>query len=168
MIEDEFRSKNRTDKSDIGDYPYVQVFETSAGHEVHFDNTPGKERIYIAHSSGTYQEWSADGKVTSYTVGDSKHYGKGGVTMTIDENNDLKISGHNRILVGGGAHIEVAGDAGIAVGGDTMLMSMGNLNAHVNNIYLGAKGNMNFNISGEINMKAAGNMNLKASNINLN
>src|SRR5688572_19830252 len=83
-------------------YPYNQCTIFECGHEVHYDNTPGKERIRIAHKHGSYIEMSADGKIVQYTVGNKQEYNKGGVTVTIDENQDMKVHGHARINVSGG------------------------------------------------------------------
>lgn len=168
------KPKKRLDKSsEKTEYPYAQVLETESGHLIILDDTPGHSRMVFAHKSGSYTEISEDGKTVNFSVGDNQTYGKGGVSFTVDENNDVKIHGHNRMVVGGGSYIEVAGHAGVAVAGDTTLVSKGSLKASVDNIYLGAKGNMNFNVAGNMEMKVAGTTNLesggdttmKASNI---
>jgi len=163
------KQTTRTDKSSYeAEYPFNKVFETPGGHQFQFDDTPGKERFFWRHPSGNFMEVSHDGKQHSVTVGDSKSYAKGGVTLSIDENNDVKMSGHNRIMMQGGGHIEVAGDAGIAVGGATALVAMGPVNMRASSGYMGFDGDLNVNASGGINIKAAGNMTLKAARIDLN
>jgi hypothetical protein len=163
------KENTRSDKSTYNaQYPMNQVWETPSGHQLQVDNTPGHERIFIRHSSGTFMEMSADGKVQTFTVGDSKTTNKAGVTLTIDENNDVKISGHNRLMCSGGAHIEVAGDAGIAVGGAVALVGMGPVNIRAKSAYLGTDGDLNINAGGGINMKAAGNVTVRGANIFLN
>lgn len=158
-------------------YPFNKVNLTESGHEVHFDDTPGSERIRIAHKSGTYDEISYDGRKVSFTVGNRQQYDKGGVTITVDENHDIKVSGHNRMIVGGGQHIEVAGDAAIAVGGDCLNVTLGNMHTAVGgDVYMGAKGDMALNIGGSMKMKVAGTTTMetdgdhviKAANIRMN
>ncbi len=130
-------------------YPYNQVIVTESGHEIHLDNTPGAERIRIAHRTGTYVEIGPDGRKVEFTVGNHHQYDKGGVTLTVDENQDVKITGHQRLLVGGGSHIEVRGDANMVVGGSSHSVVGGNLHAAVaGNMYTGVHGNLSTNVRG--------------------
>lgn len=139
-------------------YPYNQVMKTEGGHEITFDNTPGNERIRIAHKSGSFVETHPNGSISAHTVGNKKSKHKGGVTITVDENNDVKIHGHQRILTGGGSHIETKGNANITVGGNSNSIVMGNQNSAVaGDAYTGVKGNHRMNVSGNMDMKVAGN-----------
>lgn len=158
-------------------YPYNKVSLTESGHEVHYDDTPGAERIRVSHKSGTYHEISADGRSVTFNVGNKQEYNKGGVTMTVDNNNDVKVSGHNRLLVAGGQHIEVQGDASIAVGGDSLQVTMGNMHTAVaGDVYMASKGDMSLNVGGSMDMKVAGTTTMttggdhviKAANIRMN
>lgn len=160
MSDDPTTKNTRRDKSNYGTkYPYNQVLVTESGHEVHYDNSPGKERIRIAHKDGSYVEWTAGGKKVEVTVGNAQQYHKGGCTVTIDNNQDVKISGHQRVLVGGGSHVEVAGDASVSVGGDSLNFTAGDSKAAVaGNFHLMAAGDGNLNIKGNMNMKVGGNM----------
>lgn len=163
------RQKTRTDDSAYnGKHPYVHVDESWAGHQWIVDDTPGEEMIRIRHASGSYHELSSDGKSVTYTVGDSKNYGKGGFSATYDENGDVKIHGHNRLLVGGGSHIEVAGDAGVFIGGDAAIAGIGKVNVRASQVYLGSDGDININSGGAINVKAGGAINMNGATINLN
>lgn len=158
-------------------YPYNKVMITEKGHEVHYDDTPGEERIRIAHKDGTYDEINVGGHRTSYTVGNKQEYNKSGVTITVDENNDVKIHGHDRFLIGGGGHVEVTGDSNITVGGDANIVTGGNSKVAVaGDTYLGGAGHLNVNIAGNMNLKVAGtttmesggDTTIKAANIHLN
>jgi len=166
---DNSNSKNRVDKSSYNaEYPYNQVTEWPSGHQVQVDNTPGHERIFFQHASGTYTEISATGKQITFTVGDIKTYGKGGHTFTVDECGDLKFSGHTRAMAAGGLHAEVAGDSGIFTGGDMALCTMGKMNARAQSIYLGSDGSLNINVQGAINIKAGGVIKINGQEIHLN
>lgn len=90
-------------------YPYNRVEVTESGHERHYDDTPGKERIREAHKSGTYYEVSPDGKRVDQIVGNKISYVKGGQTNTVDGSNDSKIHGGDRSSIGGDRHAEVKG-----------------------------------------------------------
>lgn len=163
------KEDTRSDKSTYNSkYPYNKPSESWSGHQIQIDDTPGHERIFIRHSSGTFYEISADGKVQQMSVGDSKTYNKAGVTITVDENSDSKTEGHSRTQSGGGIHIEVAGDAGIAVGGDTAIVAMGKANIRAASAFLGVDGDLNVNAGGGINIKAKGNIKMNGAKIFLN
>lgn len=158
-------------------YPYNKVWVTESGHEFHVDDTPGKERIRWAHRKGSYIEISADGRRVDFSVGNSKQYHKGGWTMTVDENGDMKICGHKRINVDGGSHITVKGDADVVVGKNSHMVVGGNMKAAVaGDTYLGVRGNSNINVKGDLHTKVGGNTlhetkgnhTIKAARIDLN
>lgn len=155
-------TQTRTDqkhRTETSKYPYAEVEESVGGIRVVRENEPGKETYRIMHPSGSYTEMQPDGTVVSYTIGKSTHYTKGGVVMSIDENNDVRLAGHNTLRVGGGSHIEVAGDAGIAVKGNIALTGLGNMGLAVNgNLYIGASGSVNLN---------APSFNVSSPNINI-
>lgn len=158
MADDAKSGKKRIDPSSFkGKYPYVRVlYESEAGHLMVMDDTPGEERYFFAHKSGTYTEISSDGKMVNFSVGDIQNYGKSGTTITIDENGDTKISGHQRIIVGGGSHVEVAGDAGVFVGGDAAIATVGNVALEADHIYAGSRGNFSMNVGGNFDVKVKG------------
>lgn len=81
--------------------PYNEVKETESGHLMEFDDTPGNERINIAHKTGTYEEIRPDGsKVTkvvknnySVTVGDNFVSIQGSCNLTVNGNVNLLVNG---------------------------------------------------------------------------
>lgn len=163
------KSKRMSDAENAYDaqYPYNQVIEWPSGHQIQIDNTPGKERIIVQHTSGSYTLMTADGSTFNYTVGDGKSYSKGGHTFSVDEAGDVKFSGHTRILVAGGAHIEVAGDAGVFAGGDMVAAVIGKLNARASSAYIGTDGDMNMNVGGNMNIKTGGSMTMESGGDNI-
>ncbi len=152
------KKPNRVNKTSYKTkYPYNQAFLSEAGHEIHVDNTPGKERIRIAHKSGSYMEISPDGRRVDFSVGNHQDYRKGGWSLTVDENGDTKISGHNRLNVAGGSHITVKGNADVVIGGNSNQYINGNMNAGVaGNAWVGVNKNMNMHVNGNMHMKVAG------------
>jgi hypothetical protein len=142
-------------------YPYNQVYQTAGGIRMIIGNEPGKETLKIFHPSGSYIEMMPNGKMVSMNIGENKQYNKGGVTITVDENQDVHIKGHSKVQVGGGSHIEVAGDAGIVVQGDTALATMGDFGVKAKNIYMGARGNLNVNVEGSTTMETKGDTTFK-------
>ena len=99
------------------EYPYNNAMVTRAGHEMHWDDTPGRERIRMGHRAGTYFEISEDGRKVELVSANEYKYTKGGLTLTVDKNGDIKIGGLLRLVVGGDAHIEINGNATASISG---------------------------------------------------
>jgi hypothetical protein len=155
MAEDVYSNptKNRieNDETPESKYPYNNVWQFPGGVRLVVGDERGKECVKLFHPSGTYFEMFPDGKLAMTHVGEKKEYNKGGVTLTIDENSDVHISGHSKLTVGGGAHIEIAGDAGVMIGGKTSMISLGDMGLTVaGNLYMGVKGDFKQNVMGNM------------------
>lgn len=147
-------------KTTTNKYPHEKYWMSQGGIKFVYGDEPGKEFIRMVHPSGTYSEIYPDGKSITMNIGDSKQYNKSGITLSVDENNDLHIHGHNNIKIGGGSHIEVVGNAGIAVGGDVALVGMGNFNFDVKNAYFGVRGNLGIRVEGNAKLQIDGSVKL--------
>jgi hypothetical protein len=135
-------------------FPYNRATVTESGHEVHFDDTPGKERIRISHKSGTYIERSADGKEVNMVVGSKFDYIKQGYTQTVDKNVDIKVGGASRTSITGSSHSEVKGDSTSAIEGDVKSIIGGD---HVSAV----KGDSVHGVTGKMTMKVGGGIQFK-------
>ena len=93
-----------------GLYPYNHVFESEAGHITEVDDTPGGERTYRQHSSGTYEEIVTDGTKTVKVIGDNYEIIMGNSNVYIEGAVNLTIGGNVRHLVKGDYHLEVEGN----------------------------------------------------------
>lgn len=135
------RDKQRLPKTDYKPtYPLNRAEITPSGHEIHYDDTPGNRRIRTAHASGTYTEMGDDGRTTSVVVGNKHEYVKQGVTVSIDQNSDVKIGGHNTLKVDGGTHIEIKGQTNIVLGaGKHTITTPGDLKIGAKNIEITAE-----------------------------
>lgn len=154
-------TKNRaeTDETPESEYPYNNVFQTPGGLRMVWGDQRGKECFKLYHPSGTYMEMFPDGKMSMMVIGEQKQYNKGGVTLTVDENSDVHISGHQKVTVGGGSHIEVQGDAGVVVAGKVALAGLSDMGISVKgNLYLGTDGDLNLNVGGSMNQQVKGNL----------
>ena len=112
------------------EYPYNNAMVTRSGHEMHWDDTPGRERIRLAHRAGTYFEISEDGRKVELVSANEYKYTKGGLTLTVDKNGDIKIGGNARFVIGGDAHLEVKGSVTAAVGADCTVSVNKNAEIH--------------------------------------
>jgi hypothetical protein len=143
-------------------YPYNRVEVTESGHERHYDDTPGKERIREAHKSGTYYEISPDGKKVEQVVGNSVRYVKGGETKTVDKDSDTKVHGSSRTNISGDSHSETKGSTTTTSGGHSKQIVGGNQVSAVNGDSVsGVRGSLSQSIGGGANTKVDGNWDWK-------
>lgn len=106
-------------------YPYNNVMETESGHIVEYDDTPGAERIHIAHRNGSFLEWFPDGdrvqKITkdNYTIvmKDDNVYIMGKCNITVQGNADVYVKGDTNLKVDGNLDMNVMGNVNETIGG---------------------------------------------------
>jgi len=137
------------------EYPYNHVYESESGHIREYDDTPGAQRIYESHRTGTSYEIDASGnrtdiiKGTHYTLTSSnnKAYVAGDSDITIDGRHKIYINknnienNHYDIQIGAGASINIQVDDG-----DVNVVT--------------TTGKVNVNAGGDYNLKVGGNMNV--------
>ena len=133
------------------EYPYNRVIETSSGHSIELDDTPGAERIMIYHENGSYVQL-APATTTYKSSGDSYDIN--------EENHHVYVGGTNVITVEGDSYVLVKGNKVEEVQGDYQQIIHGN---HT----VGVAGQANFNASEEIQMRAA-RLDLESNVENLN
>lgn len=108
-------------------FPYNHVYESESGHVMEFDDTPGAERVHIAHRSGTFDEMYPDGtrvtKVTKnkYEIVMSDNY------VNIFGDCNITINGKAAILVKGDAELKVGGSMTTSVRGTYQVVSTGEM-----------------------------------------
>lgn len=108
------------------EYPFNKVLETESGHVMEFDDTPGAERVHIAHRSGTFQEVYPSGTKVEKIVknnyqiifSDSHVFIKGRVNLTVESNVNMKVYGHVNLEAHNDINANVAGSVNYTVGGD--------------------------------------------------
>jgi hypothetical protein len=91
--------------------------DTESGHLLEFDDTPGAERVHIAHRSGSFIEWFPDGsrveKITkdnySIVMKDDNVYIMGKCNITVQGNAELKVQGNFDMDIGGTCNIRSGG-----------------------------------------------------------
>ena len=92
------------------EYPYNHVYESESGHITEIDDTPGGERLYRQHKSGTYEEIVADGTKTVKVFGDNYELTAGANNVFVKGNINLTCSGDKRERIDGDYILEVGGD----------------------------------------------------------
>lgn len=148
-----------------GQYPYVHTYQSESGHIKEVDDTPGYERLFDYHTSGTYQEINADGRRVLKVVGDNYVVVVHDDHIYVGGNRDLQVNGNMNITCFNDALISVAGRVELNVGEELKMkaksISMETTGGDVN-IY--SAGKFNTQSQGTTSMYSRSNLNLLAGN----
>ena len=93
-----------------GQYPYNHVYESEAGHVMEIDDTPGGERLYRQHMTGTMEEIHPDGKKVVVVIGDNYEIVAGKSNVVIKGDCNVTVEGSKRELIKGDYVLQVEGD----------------------------------------------------------
>jgi len=167
MADEEKQKQRHPETRYDAEYYYNKKSVTESGHEFEFDDTPGKERIRLAHRSGSYMEFSSDGRRVDSIKGHLHSYVQGGMTQTIDNNTDLKYNGNLRVS-SAGQHIEIDGPSTTVVSDKYGLMVKSGASIIIlDDLYLIAK-NVTIKADADINIEAGGSVAIKANGGDIN
>ena len=109
------------------------MFAGESGHALEIDDTPGAERLNLAHRSGTFTETGPDGTQVTKIVGDS---------YTITDRDGY-------IMIDGVANVHVAGNCNVIIMSDTNLTMHGKVSMDFHN-------DVDVNIGGKLSMSVGG------------
>lgn len=98
-------------------YPFNQVHETSSGHVIEYDDTPGGERILIKHRKGAGVEIRADGSVIISSVNNKVEVTGGDNTVIVEGEANLVYKGNLNLQVAGDFNLDVGGNYNVNVAG---------------------------------------------------
>jgi len=142
-------------------YPLNGTRQYVGGMKVVFGSEEGKQKYEIHHPGGAVFQIGPDGSFTQIAAGGTKQTIGGSVTVSIDENNDVCVKGHNKIQVASGQHVEIAGHSDTTIGkGMTINVVGGGAIINVNgNAKIQAEGQMNLD-AGSMNIRSKGDMSL--------
>lgn len=172
-----------------GLYPYVASVRSESGHLREVDDTPGNERLFEYHRSGSYRETNAQGRVVEKCVSDHYRVVMKDDHLYVEGTAELYVKGNIKIICLNDASIDVAGRVEVnagedirlkgrqifieSTGGDVSIVSAGQINtksAENTNIFsssdvaVQSSGILNIQ-SSEMNVKSTGNFNVDASEI---
>ena len=143
-------------------YPKNHVFESESGHIQEYDDTPDKERYYIAHRLGSSIEMDYNGHRTDIIKGSQYTLTTTDNLVSIGGKSDTTISGRHKIYINkDGAtdnnyDIQVGPNANINVQVDKGNINLVTLDGKVN---VNAAGDYNVNVGGNYRLKVAGHKN---------
>jgi len=131
-------------------YPYNHVHESESGHIHEIDDSPGAERLFTEHKSGTFEEIHPRGDKVVKVIGDNYEIIVGGSNVYVSGNVNL-TTGTVRHYIKGNYHLEVEGDYTQKIGGNLRTkigyISGGNLEEEINgNHGYGIKGFVRGNV----------------------
>jgi hypothetical protein len=133
-------------------YPFNNAKLTESGHLMEFDDTPGAERVSIAHRTGTYFEIGPDGGKVEKIYNDNM--------QVVMKDNNVYIMGKGTVTVQGDCKVYIQGNAQLQVDGDVNWKVGGNFNLAVDGQITSSANN--FNLVGPINhvgdIKSTGNI----------
>jgi len=134
-------------------YPYNHVYETESGHIREYDDTPGAQRIYESHRTGTSYEIDSTGNQTNIIKGSHYTLTTANDKVSIGGNSDVSIEGRHKIYINKSGttnnhyDIQVGAGANINIQVDT-----GDINLNT------VTGRINVNSGEDFNLKVGGNM----------
>ena len=99
-------------------YPHNQVMETTSGHIIEIDDTPGGERVLIKHNSGSGVEFRSDGTVITKTEANSITSVAGSSCIIVEGEADMKFNGNLNLSVAGDFNLDVGGNINMTSGGN--------------------------------------------------
>jgi hypothetical protein len=99
-------------------YPCNQVQETTSGHVIELDDTPGGERVLLRHRKGAGVEMRADGSVVISALNNKVEVTGGDQTVIIEGNGNLVYHGNLNMKVSGDYNIDVGGNFNVNVAGN--------------------------------------------------
>lgn len=168
-------------------YPYNRVIETSSGHSIELDDTPGSERIMIYHKSGSYIQITNSSTTyknmnDTYELHEDNHmvYVGGTQSITIDGDSYVLVKGNKieeivgdyRQIIHGNHEIGVAGQAAINASDELLFRAAKvGIESNVENLNLKTAKTIRFSSGENIHLKTKNmfieteeNLNIKANN----
>ena len=134
------------------EYPYNHVFQSESGHISEWDDTPGAERIYQSHFTGTSYEIGPVGTITVLNKNEKYEITSSNSYHSIGGHSDVTIEGRHKIYInksgwfGNNYDIQIGPNANVNIQVDK-----GNINL------VTIDGNINVNSGGDYNVKVKGN-----------
>lgn len=134
-------------------YPYNNALETESGHALEFDDTPGQERIQLAHRKGSFIEIDKDGSEVHKVVKDNYTLVMGSDYVYVSGRCSVTIGGDCNLKVGGNMNVEVDGGINMSAGKDVRIKGK--------NVYVESADDMNIKSGGVGNLTSKNKLSLK-------
>lgn len=136
-------------------YPYNNALETESGHALEFDDTPGKERVHVAHRNGSYIEMDSSGNRVERIQKDNYSIVMGADYVYIDGRCSVTVGGDCNLKVGGNMNAQIGGGLNISAGGDVRIKGKGLYFESVDQLNLKAGSSLNAQSSSKASIKGS-------------
>jgi hypothetical protein len=130
-------------------YPYNNVMETESGHILEFDDTPGRERIHLAHRNGSFQEMFPGGDKVEKVTRNNYEIVMGEDFLHVMGSCRVTIQGDAEVYVQRNAFLRVDQDVVADIGGKVDAYIVGDLDAEI-------VGNVNGLVRGDVDIEIEG------------
>lgn len=132
-----------------------KIMQWPDGTVIVYNPESNNETLTIYHSSGSYHEFRGTGSMVTFASNNHLMYQKGGLTMSVDNNGDIKLMGHTRLNIDGDLHAEVAKNASLVINGMSEVVSRGHLKFAAADIELATtQGSIVINAARDVEVKA--------------
>lgn len=121
------------------EYPYNKARETESGHSFEMDDTPGVERVHLAHRAGSFIEFYPSGSKIEKVVKNNYR-----IVMSDDH---LYVAGKVNVVLESNANIKVVGDCYLQVENNLETKVSGSMNVSVSNAFNLKANTLNFDIA---------------------
>jgi hypothetical protein len=134
-------------------YPYNNALETESGHALEFDDTPGQERVHLAHRKGSFIEIDKDGNEVHKVVKDNYEVIMGSDYVFVGGKCSITVAGDCNLKVGGNLNVEANGGINMSAGGDVRIKGK--------SVFAESASDMNLKSGAALNATGAGAVNIK-------
>jgi hypothetical protein len=149
-------------------YPNNKVIETTSGHVIEVDDTPGAERLHIRHKSGTYTEYHPNGDIVHYTVG-SEYSTSGPLNVFVKGNANLTVNGNANTKINGNENRTISGDLTETISGNFTQNVTGSIKQSAgSSASLVAGSSITQNAGSSASLVASGSVTINGSTVNIN
>lgn len=132
-------------------YPYNYALESESGHAFELDDTPGKERVHLAHRKGTFIEIDQEGSEVHKVVKD----------------NYTLVMGSDYVYVAGKCSVTIDGDCNLQVGGNMNIAATGDIRMKGKAIFIESTSTTDIKIGEEGRITSSKKLNLKGATATL-
>ena len=142
-------------------YPFSNTNETESGHIMQFDDTPGNERIMLAHRTGsTFEMYNSGTKLEkivkdNYTIvhGSDFCHVEGKLELSVENVAKIRIKGKTTIEIDGDVDWKIAGDMNLSVGKSLNIKTGQNMSTEVVGLRSDKSGTKNETTTGTTNIR---------------
>ena len=117
-VEETLTIQESSPTSELGAYGEVQVQETSSGHVIIVDDTPGNERLVTQHANGTYDAMTSKGDRTHKTMRDQYTFVQRDMIVHVKRNHVTITNGNCTVEISADEIKNIAGFKKTNIGED--------------------------------------------------